>query len=112
MKSAAVTLPAGVVADLANTRNVCEPAQFEAGDCPAATRIGTATATVAIVPESLTGAIYMVRVPGRSLPGLGLEFKGRYPQRVMSTVTTDAQSRLVTTFPAIPDLPLRRWWSM
>lgn len=108
MKTAAVTLPQGVVADLANTRTVCDPAQFEVSNCPENTKIGTATASVSIVPEPLTGDIFMVRVPGKSLPGLGLVFKGRYPQRVLSTVTTDAQSRLVTTFPSIPDLPLRR----
>ncbi len=108
MRSATVTLPDGVVVDLANARNTCTVAQFNAASCPSAAKIGSATAEVTIVPEQLRGSIYMVAIPGKSLPGLGLDFGGRYAQRVLSTVQTDKDSRLVTTFDAIPDLPLRR----
>ncbi len=110
MKSAAVTLPDGVLADRENVQSsrTCSVPQFNAGSCPAVAKIGTARAEVSIVPEPLTGTIYLVTIPGRSLPGLGVDFGGRYAQRVLSTVATDANARLVTTFPAIPDLPLRR----
>ncbi len=108
MKSAAVTLPDGVVVDLANAKNACTVAQFNSSSCPQAAKIGTAKAEVSIVPEQLTGNIYLVAVPGKSLPGLGLDFGGRYAQRVLATTATDKNSRVVTTFASIPDLPLRR----
>lgn len=107
MRSAAVTLPAGVAAAIANVRNPCTREEFDALQCPARTRVGSATARVSITPDAITGDIYLVRVPGKTLPGLGLSFTGRYAQRVTSTVEIDRDGRLVTSFPAIPDLPLR-----
>ncbi len=79
MKSAAVTLPDGVVADRANVQSsrTCSVPQFNAGSCPAVAKIGTAMAEVSIVPEQLTGTIYLVTIPGKSLPGLGVDFGGR-----------------------------------
>ncbi len=108
LRSADVTLPRGVAAAIDNVQNPCPREQFDASACPAATRVGTATATVSITGEPITGDIYLVRVPGKALPGLGLSFSGRYAQGVLSTVQVDKENRLVTSFAAIPDLPLRR----
>ena len=108
MRSAIVTLPKGVAAALPNVQNPCSREQFDAVSCPANTRVGTATAHVSIAPEPVTGDIFLVRVPGKSLPGLGLNFTGRYAQRVVSAVQVDRTGRLQVSFAEIPDLPLRR----
>lgn len=108
IRTADVTLPKGVAAALPNVQNPCAREQFDVGTCPAASRVGTATAQVSIAPDTITGDIYLVRVPGKVLPGLGLHFTGRYAQRVVSTVQVNKDGRLVTSFPEIPDLPLRR----
>jgi hypothetical protein len=108
MRSAIVTLPAGVAAALPNVQNPCPRADFDALRCPARTRVGSATARVSITPEPITGDIYLVKVPGKTLPGLGLSFTGRYAQRVLSSVEVNKDGRLVTNFAAIPDLPLRQ----
>ncbi len=55
-------------------------------------------------PDAITGDIYLVKVPGKTLPGLGLSFTGRYAQRVLSTVEVNKDGRLVTNFASIPDL--------
>ncbi|MEH3054212.1 MAG: hypothetical protein PGN13_09440 [Patulibacter minatonensis] len=107
MKSAAVTLPQGVAAALPNVQNPCLPADFEAVRCAASTRVGRAVARVSIAPEEIPGDVFLIKVPGKVLPGLGLSFTGRYAQRVTSTVEVNKDGRLVTNFPAIPDLPLR-----
>lgn len=107
MRSAAVTLPQGVAASLPNVKNPCPREDFDAQRCPAATRVGSAVARVSITPDRIVGDVFLVKVPGKLLPGLGLSFTGRYTQRVTSTVEIDADGRLVTNFPAIPDLPLR-----
>lgn len=108
MRSAVVTLPQGVAAALPNVQNPCTRSDFDATRCPARTRVGRATARVSITPDAITGDIYLVKVPGKTLPGLGLSFTGRYAQRVLSTVEVNKDGRLVTNFGAIPDLPLRQ----
>lgn len=108
LQSATVTLPRGIAADLANLRNVCPREVFDAAACSASQRVGTATARVSLTPEPIPGDVYLVRLAGQSLPGLGLSFTGRYAQRVISTVSVAPDKRLVVRFEAIPDLPLRR----
>lgn len=109
LRSATVMLPAGVASDPKNLQSVCETAAFDAGACPAATRKGTVAVNVAITSETITGDVYLVRVAGNQLPGLGLNITGRYAQRVLSKITVDkATGRLITTFGAIPDLPITK----
>lgn len=108
IKTAAVTLPEGVAVDLENVASPCSRADFDAVRCPASTRVGTVVARVSITNEPVTGDIFLIRVAGKRLPGLGLNFTGRYTQRVVSTVDLDSKQRIVTTFPDIPDLPLRQ----
>ncbi len=108
LRAAAVTLPAGVATDIDNVQSPCPAAAFETATCPAATRVGTATARVSITPEVITGDVFLVAVPGFRLPGIGMSFTGRYAQRVLSTVRIDSTGRIITDFATIPDLPLRR----
>ena len=107
LRAATVVLPEGIAADPANIKNACPLPSFEAVICSASTRVGTATARVSLTPELIPGDVYLVRIPGESLPGLGLSFTGRFSQRVLSVVKVQ-NGRLVTRFDAIPDLPLRR----
>ncbi len=106
LRSATVMLPAGVSTDLKNLQAPCPTEAFEAVACPAQARVGTATARVSITPEVIQGDVFLVRIPGQTLPGLGMSFTGRYAQRVLSTVRIDKSGRVVTDFATIPDLPL------
>jgi hypothetical protein len=107
MRSASVTLPAGVAAALPNVKNPCPREEFDAQRCAPTSRVGSAVARVSITPDAIRGDIFLIKVPGKTLPGLGLSFTGRYAQRVTSIVEVNKDGRLVTNFPAIPDLPLR-----
>lgn len=108
LKTAAVTLPDGVAVDLDNVQNPCPREDFDAVRCAPSTRVGSVVARVSITNEPIVGDIFLIRVAGKRLPGLGLNFTGRYAQRVVSTVDLDSKQRIVTTFPDIPDLPLRQ----
>lgn len=108
LRGAEVTLPNGIAADPANIQNACPERTFQAAACSATARVGTTTARVALTPEPIPGDVYLVKIDGQQLPGLGLSFTGRYAQRVLSTVRVGPASRLVVRFDAIPDLPLRR----
>ncbi len=105
LKATTVTLPDGLGVDLANAKNACAQADWNAGTCGAIARVGSATARVRITNEAIPGDVYLVTVPGKSLPGLGLNFTGRYAQRLLST-NQIINDRIVTTFASIPDLPL------
>lgn len=109
LRSAKVVLPAGLATDLNNLKGdrVCAKDAFEAGNCPASTRVGSVRATVSITNDVVQGDVHMVRNEGTPLPGIGMNFTGRYAMRVVSTVKTDKDQRLVTDFASIPDLPLR-----
>lgn len=108
LKTAAVTLPGGVRVALKNLQNPCRRADFDAVRCPASTRIGSVNATVSVTDEVIRGDIFLIEVPGRSLPSLGLSFSGRYPQRVAAYTEVDPAKRVTVVFPQIPDLPLRQ----
>ncbi|MBO9533945.1 MAG: hypothetical protein J7513_13325 [Solirubrobacteraceae bacterium] len=108
LKSAKVVLPAGVSTDPGNLKNLCPQTDFYAGTCSEASRSGTVNASVAITNEAITGGVYLVKIPGVQLPGLGMAFSGRYTQRLLSTVKIDKDFRLIAEFASIPDLPLRR----
>lgn len=108
LRGAEVTLPRGIAADPANIQNACPERTFQAAACSATARVGTTTARVGLTPEPIPGDVYLVKIEGQQLPGLGLSFTGRYAQRVLSTVRVGPDQRLVVRFDAIPDLPLRR----
>ncbi|MFT4034526.1 MAG: hypothetical protein QM679_03010 [Patulibacter sp.] len=108
IKSATVTLPAGISTDLKNLQVTCSQDTFYAGGCGTTGKVGTVSATVSITNDTISGDVYLVKVAGVSLPGIGMSFTGRYAQRVLSTVKVDKSGRVITSFAAIPDLPLRR----
>lgn len=106
--AAVVRLPPNLAADLGNVDHPCPLERFNAVDCSADTRVGTAVARVAVTGEPVPGDVFLVRLPGQVLPGLGMSFTGRFAQRVIATVVFGSDNRLTVTYPGIPDLPLRR----
>lgn len=107
IKSTAVTLPSGLGADLTQVKRACAGADWNAGACTADSQMGTATASVAITPEQITGRVYMVKVEGQTLPGVGLQLEGRFATRILGKIVVDQSSgQLVTRFDALPDVPI------
>lgn len=108
MRATTVLLPDGVAAAARNIQVQCLPAEFVESRCPEATRVGKATVNVSITDDVITGDIYLIKVAGEQLPGLGLNITGRYAQRVTSVVRVNSAGRLAVVFDAIPDLPITR----
>lgn len=103
-----ITLPAGIATDLSRIQNACPQATFQAGGCPESAVIGSVKATLdGIAPDVLGGDVVMVKVDGKQLPALGLNFKGRLPLRVFGISEVDGSGRLVSTFSDLPSLPQR-----
>ncbi len=108
MKRAAVTLPNGVGVDLAQVPRACPQDTFRAGACPETAKIGTVAANLAITDEPLAGSLYLLKPPaGSKLPGIGLEFTGRFAGRVAGSTAIDSKTgQVISRFDPIPDLPL------
>ena len=74
---------------------VCQPAQLAADACPAATRVGTASAVSPLLRDRLTGPVYLADV-GRRRPTspasscrMSASFSGRLASRCVSMASCD-----------------------
>ncbi len=118
LKSVKVTLPKSVALRAANARGLCEVAQAAANNCPNASIVGQAEAVSPILNRSLKGPVYFVKgertdpKTGRkiaTLPTLQVALRGEVTILARAETAVDRQSRLVTTFPALPDAPITRF---
>ncbi len=118
LKTVQVTLPKSVALAAANARGLCEVAQAEADQCPKASVVGTAQAVTPILNRTLKGPVYFVKgertdpKSGRkipTLPTLMVALRGEVTILARATTSVDKQSRLVTTFPSLPDQPITRF---
>lgn len=110
LASASIALPRSELLDQAHIGTVCASAQFAAGECPAASVHGQATATSPLVDYALEGPVYL-RSSGHKLPDLVMALHGPAPQ----PIEVDAVARIDsvkgvmrTTFEGMPDLPLAK----
>jgi hypothetical protein len=108
IRRAKVTLPAGLATDLEVPKRACAESVWVAGQCPAAAVVGQAEAAVSILPETLRGAVSLVKVPGSVLPGVGVQFTGRFASRIIGKLTVASTGQLVAEFASVPDVPITR----
>jgi hypothetical protein len=109
VKEVKVDLPKQLPSRLPTLQKACTEAQFTANPagCPAASRIGSATAVTPILPVPLTGPAYFVSNGGSRWPELVMVLQG-------DGVTIDLhgetfiskQGVTSSTFPAVPDQPV------
>jgi hypothetical protein len=115
-----VALPLSLALDPNNSQHVCDhdaAAAVHGGDvpCPASTIVGTATAVTPLLPNPVSGKVYLVQgirfsKTGRkirTLPTLLLPLRGpdgvALDLRAQSAVVA---KKLVTTFGTVPDAPV------
>ncbi|MGH2831245.1 MAG: hypothetical protein ACRDK2_00580, partial [Solirubrobacteraceae bacterium] len=103
-----VELPKQLVARLSTLNQACTAVAFEANpaSCPAASNVGTATASTPILPVSLSGPAYLVSHGNEAFPDLEVVLSGDGV-----TVVLDGQTKITgavtsSTFSTIPDVPV------
>ena len=106
-RSVDLRLPRRVALDPTDVEDVCTPEQFEAGNCPAGARVGSASARTPLLANRLAGPVHLVAQPG-SIPGLGVTLEGQL--RILLEGKTDLSgARVKNTFGSIPDVPIRQF---
>lgn len=105
VRSATVTLPAGVTPDGQALARACGADHLAAGSCPASARVGAVAARTPLLPFPLTGEVLLAR-GGGPLPDLVVDLS--LGLRLRGSVSIADDGRLRASFPAIPDVPLAR----
>lgn len=107
IRNTAVTMPDGLAADLKQVPRACKQPDWDAGTCPDTARIGTVEGRLSITDEVLSGTLSMVKIDGRTLPSIGIQFQGRFASKILGGIAVDqATGQLVTSFTDLPDVPL------
>lgn len=105
MRDIEVTLPSGTTINLANLNAVtlCPEAQLAADACPAASRIGSATVNVPMLPAPMTGDIYLT---SRDTVQFGYVLRGaRGTLAILRGSAAPGAGGIVATFQTLPQVP-------
>ena len=104
-----VTLPRSEFIDNDHINNPCTRVQFNAGNCPKASVLGTARGTSPLLDEPLEGPVYFRSNGGeRLLPDVVVDLHGLF--RVILIGKVDSKGGQVrTTFDEVPDAPVTKF---
>lgn len=110
LKRATVTLPAELGPNGTAFANTCAEADFQAGNCPEATIVGSAKAASPLQSKALEGPVILITTPPGSLPKLGLDLRGALALKLIGAISLDTSNpaafRNQVTFDGLPDIPI------
>ena len=110
-----VILPGSEFIDNAHINNPCTRVQFNAGDCPKGSILGTATAYTPLLNEPLSGPVYFRSNGGeRELPDLVVDLNGAIHITLVGFIDSvpvkgTESSRVRTRFQSVPDAPVSKF---
>jgi len=104
---AQVALPHSEFLDQSHIGTVCTRVQFAAGQCPAASVYGRATAWTPLLDHSLSGPVYL-RSSSHRLPDLVADLSGQLDV-VLDGRIDSVKGGIRSTFTAVPDAPVQRF---
>lgn len=84
---------------------LCQEAQVATRSCPANSKVGTAKATTPLLPEPLSGPVYIVQHAANPLPKLVIFLDGRVSIRLEAQNALEGL-KIVNKFDSLPDLPV------
>jgi hypothetical protein len=106
IRNAEVLMPPGLTINVQKTPFACKLADYP-DNCPASSRVGTVSADTPLLPEPVTGNVYMLAT-GTSLPDLFLRLRGRINVNLRATTrfAGPAINQIQSKFTDLPDVPL------
>jgi hypothetical protein len=102
LKRARVILPTNIGSDPNLLTTTCPEVDFQAGNCPPGTIVGTAVADSPLLTESLTGPVAVVE--GAPVPKLGLDLRGPLAMKLTGTFVLGTGTGV--EFNGLPDIPI------
>ncbi|MGN6371601.1 MAG: hypothetical protein ACTHM1_01210, partial [Solirubrobacteraceae bacterium] len=104
IKSVKVQLPKQLPSRLSTLKQACAEATFKANpySCPAASKVGGATAVTPVLPKALTGQAFFVSHGGAAFPDLDLVMSGNGVTIILVGNTSIVKGITTTTFASIP----------
>lgn len=108
IKSVTTTLPKKLPSRESTLKHACPEATFAANPfaCPAGSRVGGATAKTPVLPDELTGPIYVVSHGGRAYPDLDVVLKGDGVTFILVGNTSIKKGITHSKFLTVPDVPI------
>jgi hypothetical protein len=106
LKEAKVILPHELSGNASILGVTCPDADFQAGNCPANTIVGSAVAASPLLSQALTGPVSLVTPPTPGLPDLGIDLRGPLALKLKGKVALTADARNQVTFSGLPDIPI------
>jgi hypothetical protein len=107
LRSASVRLPRMLTLDQTAVSALCSRRQALRSRCPANAAVGTARVRTTMVPQPLSGTVYVVQPADNGQPDLWAALEGMGVQlNVRSTTSLRRDRPMTTTFVDLPDVPL------
>lgn len=103
-----VTLPPGELLDNDHIGTICTRPQFAADQCPAASQLGTATASSQLLDAPVSGDVYL-RTSDRGLPNVVADLEGQIDAELVARIDTAKGGALRATFDGLPDVPVEKF---
>jgi hypothetical protein len=106
LSSVKTVLPVGIGADLTRITRACPYDEFKASGCTDNALTGSVTGTLGILDEPITGRVVLVKYPGETLPGIGLDLAGRFSARIAGHTKVEPSGQVSVTLSDLPDAPI------
>ncbi len=106
---AQVNLPHSEFLDQGNLNKTCTKPVLLAGNCPATSIYGKATAWTPLLEKPLEGPVYLVGGYGYKLPALVAELNGQIRVVLVGKVDSGKNKGIRNTFEVVPDAPVSRF---
>jgi hypothetical protein len=103
-----VTMPHSIFLDNAHINSPCTKPEFAAGNCPAGSVMGTATAVSPLLEKPLEGTVYLASGYGHKLPDVLVALKGQVDIN-LDGIVSSVHQRLRTSFVTVPDVPVTKF---
>jgi hypothetical protein len=106
IKSTTLLMPKPVGVNPLKIPLACLPAQLAVGACPAASVVGTASASTPLLATPLTGLVYMLNKTGGGVPDLIFALRGPINVDITASNNFVNGTQLQTTINTLPDAPI------